>query len=139
MHSYRSPPPSPKPPRHLALLVLLLVAACGGGMGTRHAVGAGSLVDRYIPIAGTAGTVTVPTGTYLLQCSALATASGATITVTPCGPSIGTCTAGAAWAVPTTNVLTFTPPGAPNSVADTSTVVFSGTSSYACAEWQYKP
>ncbi len=105
-------------------------------------VGAGlnAPVDRAVVTgAGTAGTVTVPTGQYVLSCSAAATATNATLTVTPCGPNLTGCVAQPAIPIPANYSYAYSPQGAANAVADTSTLVFANTIAYACLGWIYTP
>jgi hypothetical protein len=101
-------------------------------------IGAATIVDRATIAAGTSGTVTVAAGKYVINCSAFGTGAG-TLTVTPCGPSVGSCTAQPAITLPANVSYTYAPTGAPNSVADGSTLVFAGTTAYACILWQYNP
>jgi hypothetical protein len=102
-------------------------------------VGAGTLVDRsIIECAGTSGTCTVATGHYVTKCSFFGTAAS-TLVVTPCGPSVASCTAQPTITAPANVSYTYTPPGAPNSVADASTLVFAGTTNYACEGIIYSP
>jgi hypothetical protein len=102
-------------------------------------VGVGTLVDRTIvECAGTSGTCTVATGHYVTKCSFFGTAAS-TLTATPCGPAVATCTAQPAITAPAGVAYTWTPPGAPNSVADGSTLVFASTTNYACEGIVYSP
>jgi hypothetical protein len=101
-------------------------------------VGAGTLVNRAIIQAGTSGTVTVAAGTYVQYCDSFGTSAG-TLVVTPCGPQIGTCSAQPTITLPANVSYRYSPTGAPNSVADGSTLVYTGTAAYTCTEWQYQP
>lgn len=128
--------------RILPLLLLLLVTACGAAVGIKPhvAVGAGTLVDRMTFVTGTAGTATAPAGNYFTMCSAAGTATNATVTVTPCGPDIATCSAAAAIAIPSGTTWTMGPPalrGAPDEWGDGTSVVFANTVSYFCSLWRY--
>jgi hypothetical protein len=128
--------------RYSGLGLLALLTACAGAAGTRRAhplIGAGTLVDRTILVAGTAGTVTVGTGKYLTLCSAAGTATNATITVTPCGPSVASCTAQPAVTVPNGIPVSIPFVASPDAVADTSTIVFANTNQYFCVGQQYSP
>jgi hypothetical protein len=127
-------------PKWFPAIALLTVTACGAALGLdRHTVGAATLVDRFSLAAGTAGTVTVGTGKYVTMCSAAGTATNMTMTVTPCGPQVATCTAQTAVPIPSGIPATLLPTGAPNSIADTSTIVFANTLQYWCNLWQYNP
>ena len=127
--------------RLLPLLLLLLVTACGAAVGIKPhvAVGAGTLVDRLTILAGTAGTATAATGTYLTFCSATSTATNATVTITPCGPSIATCTAQTAIPIPSGVPWTMAFTQSPTVMGDASTCVFANTSAYFCQAWTYSP
>ena len=142
MHPYRSPPPSPKPPRYLALIVLLGLVSCVTGAGIApHVVGAGTLPERFSMSAGTNGTVTVGTGKYATLCTAAGTATNMTAVVTPCGASVpsASCTTAYTVTIPTSYPVAIPFPPGPQYVADSSTIVFANTAEYFCNIQQYSP
>lgn len=135
----------------LPLFALLLVVACGAGAGVHPKLGPklGGLYpqtnqNRLTIAQGAAGTVTVATGCYITSCSAYGTGSSMSLTPTPCGPNVAaSCTAQPAITIPAGIPISFVPPVDTTTnlgtMADKSTIVFSGTSNYWCNVYQYTP
>ena len=105
--------------RLLPLLLLLLVTACGAAVGIKPhvAVGAGTLTDRFSLLTGTSGTVTLGAGFYALALTTT-TSAGGTLTETPCGPDIASCSASPAVSIPAGQTFTQTFKGAPDEMGD---------------------
>jgi hypothetical protein len=100
-------------------------------------LGAGTLTDRLSFLSGSTGTVTLATGQYALGVTGYAT-SDATITMTPCGPDIGTCTASPAVTVKAGTSFSYLFKGAPDEMGDGSVFVFgAGIATYTVAQWKY--
>ena len=104
-----------------------------GGEPDPRKLGASSIADRFSYLTGvTSAGVTIAAGYYVTAVSAHSTAGGS-MTITPCGPNIATCTAGSSIAIPAGSAFTVTYPslvGAQNELGAGSVFVFTGTDSY---------
>ena len=125
-------PPSPTPPAKPQDAGATVPAAPTGNM---H-IGAYAPGTDGLPYAtGTSGTYTVPTGVYVTGLSCYATAGGASLTITPSGPSITDAQAGAI-AIAAGQGFSLGRPwlaGNANELGAGSVLAFSGTASYFIA------
>ena len=128
-----------------AALLALACAACDPAQGQaapaptaaapmRLGAGLAPGTDAFTLAAGTAGTVTVPTGVFVTSLSCHATGSGATLTITPSGPNITDAAAQPAIPVPAGGAYALARPvlaGNANELGAGTTIVFSGTDAYS--------
>jgi hypothetical protein len=123
----------------LSLCVAVLIAGCRlhGAVApptpVPHKLGYTSGQGWFVYFSGTAGTVTVPSGSYVTGLSCHATGSGASLTITPDGPNIPTPTAGSAIPIPAGAAYSLSRPviaGNANELGAGSVFVFAGTDAY---------
>jgi hypothetical protein len=114
----------------------MALAGDAGQVASHHpllAAGFTAGTDAFSYAAGTAGTYTVPAGTYVTSLTAHATGSGATLTMTPSGPNVTSPVAGPAIAIPAGAAYALNRPvlsGQANELGAGTTLVFAETDSY---------
>lgn len=121
------------------LLLLIALAGCARAPFARgRTLGAGTLTDRASTVtqAG-AGTVTVAAGYYVTGYAATADTASMTVTVTPCGPDIASCTANPVFTVPSGQSYSQQFKGSPDELGDGTTITIGAGGRVVVALWKY--